>query len=95
MPSGLPSLNAWVQIGIISISQRSTTPAYLKENQVLTVYTDYSNSSIVISPLMIEATQPAEALVWYTKRSVSGKNVYDITAINCNAKFDYEIYEYN
>ena len=44
---------------------------------------------------MIEATQPAEALVWYTKRSVNGKNVYDITAINCNAKFDYEIYEYN
>ncbi len=44
---------------------------------------------------MIEATQPSEALVWYTKRSVSGKNVYDITAINCNAKFDYEIYEYN
>ena len=44
---------------------------------------------------MIEATQPAEALVWYTKMSVIFKNVYDITAINCNAKFDYEIYEYN
>ncbi len=85
----------WVQIGIISISQRSTSPVYLSENQVYTVYTDYSNSSIIISPLMIETTQPAEGVVWYTKRTVNGKNVYDITAINCNAKFDYEIYEYN
>jgi len=95
LQSGLPNLNAWVQVGIISISQRSTTPIYLKEDQVYTVYTNYSILKIIISPLMIETTRPYEGAVWYTKRMENGKNVYDIKALNCNAKFDYEIYEYN
>ncbi len=91
---GLPSTKSWVEVSITTLSQRNTSPVNLRDGQTLSVSTNSSISKIIVSPIMIESTRLIEGGVSIKARSVSGKTVYDLTPANCNAKFDYQIYEY-
>ena len=91
---GLPSTNLWVRASITTLSQRNTSPESLRNGKTLSVSTNSSVSRIIVSPIMIESTRLTEGAVNIGVRSVSGKIVYDLTPANCNAKFDYQIYEY-
>ena len=92
--SGLPNTNAWVRVSITTLSQRNTTPVYLRTGETLSVNTNSSVSNIIVSPILIETTRLSEGAISTSRRLVNGKAVYDIKPLNCNAKFNYQIFEY-
>ena len=44
---------------------------------------------------MLECTRLSEGAISTTKRIVNNKAVFDVKPVNCNAKFNYQVYEYN
>ncbi len=91
---GLPSTKSWVEVSITTLFQRNRSPVSLRNGQTLSVSTSSLKSKIIVSPIMIESTRLTEGAISIDARLVSGKIVYDLTPANCNAKFDYQIYEY-
>lgn len=95
---GLPSTGSWYRVAITTISIRNASPVYLKNLETLTVYTNSTNTSntnIIVNPVMLESTRLTEGAISTTKRIENGKVVFDLKPLNCNAKFNYQVYEYN
>ena len=44
---------------------------------------------------MLESTRLTEGAISTTKRVENGKVVFDLKPLNCNAKFNYQVFEYN
>ncbi len=93
--SVLPSTNQWVRVSITTFSQRNVTPIYLRDGETLTINSSYLASNIIVSPVMLECTRLSEGAISTTKRIVNNKAVFDVKPVNCNAKFNYQVYEYN
>lgn len=96
--SGPPSEKKWYRVGITTMSTRNTSPVYLRNLEILTIYSNannYSYTNIIVSPIMLESTRLTEGAISITKRIENGKVVFDLRPLNCNAKFNYQVFEYN